>query len=95
MVNKYRQGVILERAGCKKAVAEGALLAGRFASSKNWGVYKIDTVEIYDNRVVLTQYKKGAMSKKEKDGLKELAELLIEPVPVIVRYVERKKEVKK
>lgn len=94
-MTKYQQGARLERLACHKAIEEGAICSIRAAGSKSYGKYKLDVVHIFKDKVILEQHKKGLMSKKEKDGLKELAELLMEPIPVIVRYVERAKEEKK
>ena len=94
MVNKARQGSRLEQQGCKDAVEAGALLAGRFAASKNWGRFKIDTVSVFLDRVVLTQYKKGKATKKEREELLELGRLLPKLMKVEVVLVEKIKEKK-
>ncbi len=89
MVNKYRQGANIERLAVNKAIEDGALLSGRFAGSKCRGKYKIDVLELWKDKIILTQYKKGKITKKERDDLNELAGILDHPLPIEVKIVER------
>lgn len=67
-MNYYRRGANVERAAVTKHAEAGALLTGRFASSKCKGKIKADVIALYPDRLVIEQYKKGKSSwKKEKE----------------------------
>jgi len=73
MMSRYQQGANLERRECHVAISGGALLALRGAGSKSYGKYKIDTIFVFKDKVVLTQYKKsGKIAKRDLVALLEL-----------------------
>jgi len=80
MARLYNQGAELERKHCHLAISGGALIAMRGAGSKCYSKenkYKIDTIFIYKDRIVLSQHKKrGIIKKKDLACLIELQNLI-------------------
>jgi len=76
----YDQGANVERKHCHLAISGGALVAIRGAGSKSYSresKYKIDTIFIYQDKVVLAQHKKrGSIQKKDLVRLMELQSML-------------------
>ena len=76
----YQQGANIEREACKNAIRSGYLIAMRGAGSKCYsknGKYKIDTIFIKKNEVVLVQHKKtGKISQQELENLIRLQKKL-------------------
>jgi len=80
MARLYNIGAKLEREHCHNAISGGALVAMRGAGSKCYSKenkYKIDTIFIYKDKIVLAQHKKrGIIKKKDLAGLIELQNLI-------------------
>lgn len=69
----YSQGANIERNHCKRAIREGALVSLRGAGSKSYGPYKIDTIDIFPDKIRVTQHKKrGHIAKTQIVKLLEL-----------------------
>jgi len=85
----YTQGARVEREHCHRAVdEEGAILSLRGAGSKSYSKgqkYKIDTIDVFKDRIRVTQHKKkGHIPKTEVFKLLELQRLVPDNVKVYV-----------
>ena len=80
MARLYNQGAELEREHCHLAINQGALIAMRGAGSKCYSKenkYKVDTIFIYKDKIVVSQHKKrGIIEKKDLASLIELQNML-------------------
>lgn len=99
MPRLYAQGADLEREHCHNAISNGALVAMRGAGSKCYSKdnkYKLDTIFIYQNKIVLSQHKKrGNIEKRDLINLMELQRELQKLIPNIEVCVGSSSNLKK
>lgn len=74
-MNRYKKGADAERKAVNEHIRNGAIFSMRGAGSKCKGKIKIDVVTLYENFLLLEQFKKSKTSYKKEEKEFLLVEL--------------------